>query len=553
MSMALFAHRHFFLRAGGCDLAATCVLPATAVTGGALLILPCVEERKGVLPVFMQTARALAAGGIAALLFDFSGCGDSEGDFASTDPAAFESECSAALKWLAENLPEVPLFVIGARVGALLAARLADVRDDVAAAALWSPVSGKDFVRQLLQRRMVNDMVAYGKALESRAELKKRLQRGETVDLDGYPISGAFYAWLQDLQPLPLKQPVLVFAGGHDEKTAAAFCGSDHAAISDLRYPPFWNTVGHVDMRDLTAATVAWLRALPHGPAIAPRLPPVLPAATPNAELAMLGDPAKPLSVIWDLADGPIRGGALFLHGWSGDRTGPHRLFTRFARLLTKKNGFLCLRPDFIGRGFSSGASGDASIALMTENAQTALDALRERLPSGTPVTVIGICSGCKVALTLAARNPDIAKLLLWSPESMGSLRSPATGLRKTFAMLKSYARKLLRPETWRKLVTGKVQGGMVAKALVRQEKRSPEEAAQENIALKLFRSFRNPVLFVFGGSDPDAVGSRAAYERYCRANAIPHSTHVIPHAGHSFYSERWTRELFDASMPFMT
>ena len=549
--MSHFIQKSFFFTVDGNRLAATCALPAAA-TGGALLIPPFAEERKGVLPVYVQTARSLADAGIAALLFDFYGCGDSDGDFASTDPAAFEIECSAALEWLAATLPGLPLFVIGARAGAMLAARLAAARGDVAAAVLWSPVSGADFARQLLQRHMVNDMVAYGKARESRSALEARLRQGQTVDLDGYPVSGAFYAWLQELRPLPLAAPALVFSGGHDAKTAEAFCGGGHATLPDLRYPPFWNTVGHVDTRGLAAATVAWLRALPHGRAVAPCLPPALPASTQTAELASFGDPEEPISVIWDLADGPVRGGALFLHGWSGDRTGPHRMFTRFARLLAR-NGFLCLRPDFIGRGLSGGGSGDASIALMTENAQTALDTLRRRLPTGSPIAVVGICSGCKVALTLAVRNPDIARLLLWSPESMGSLRSPATGPRKTFAALKNYARKLLRPETWRKLAAGKVQTGMVAKALVKQEKRSAAEAIREDAALKLFRGFRNPVCFVFGGSDPDAPGSRAAYARYCHAHGIPHETHLIAHAGHSYYSERWTRELFEASMAFLT
>lgn len=527
------------------------MLPETAA-GGALLIQPFVEERKGTLPVFVQTARALAAEGIAALLFDFSGCGDSEGDFAATAPASFESECAAALDWLAGVCPGLPRFVIGARTGALLAARLAAARGDVAAIALWSPVNGADFIRQLLQRRMVNDMVAYGKARESRAALEEHWRNGQAVDLDGYAVTGAFYTWLQELRPQPVGVPALALSGGHDAKTLSACCNGTSATIPELRYPPFWNTVGHVDTRALTGTTVAWLAArLPDRQSAPCRLP-LLAAATMNAELADLGGTEKQLSASWDLPAAPARGGVLFLHGWSGDRTGPHRLFTRCARLLAQK-GFLCLRPDFIGRGFSGGDSNDASIALMAANAQTALDALRQRLPPGAPLAVIGICSGCKVALTLAARNQDLAKLLLWSAESMGSLRSPVTGLRKTLNTLNTYMRKLLKPETWRKLVTGRVQTGMVAKALVSQEKRSAAEAVQEDAALKLFRDFRNPVCFIFGGSDPDAAGSRSAYERYCRANKIPHSSQVIPHAGHSFYSEQWTRELLEASIPFMS
>ncbi len=547
--MDSFIQISFFLPVNGNHLAATCFLPGAAA-GGALLIQPFVEERKGTLPVFVQTARALAAEGITALLFDFSGCGDSECDFEAAAPSTFETECAAALDWLAAVCPGLPLFVIGVRTGALLASRLAAARGDVAAVALWSPVSGTDFIRQLLQRRMVNDMVAYGKAQESRVVLEKLLRQNFTVDLDGYLITGAFYVWLQELCPQSVNVPTLAVSGGHDRKTLSAH--DSHTTTSELRYPPFWNTVGHVDMGALITMTVTWLLDRVRDQQSVPCRLPALADATPTTAFEDFGSIVKPFSAVWNLPTAPVRGGALFLHGWSGDRTGPHRLFTSCARLLTQK-GILCLRPDFIGRGLSGGKSGEASIALMAENAQTALDYLRQHLPSGAPIAVIGICSGCKVALTLAACNQDIAKLLLWSAESMGSLRSPATGLRKTINVLNIYMRKLLKPEIWRKIMTGRVQTGMVAKALVSQEKRSAEEAHQEDAVLKHFRSYRNQVCFVFGGSDPDAAGSLRAYERYCRINKIPHQVRVIPHAGHSFYSEPWTRELFETSIPFLS
>ena len=168
-------------------------------------------------------------------------------------------------------------------------------------------------------------------------------------------------------------------------------------------------------------------------------------------------------------------------------------------------------------------------------------------------MALVAICSGCKVAITLTANNPDVSKLLLWSPESMGALRSSATGIRKTLSALATYARKLARPETWKKILSGKVQTGLVTKALVKQETRSAEEAAWENGELKRFRAYRNPVCCVFGGSDPDAPGSSRAYARYCRRNHIPHEISTIPHAGHSYYSEDWTRELFNISLRFLS
>ncbi len=531
-------------------MSATCFVPDT-VRGAVLCVPPLVEERKGALPAFVQTARALAAQGFATLLVDLRGCGDSDGAFEEQDPEGFERDCDAAWSWLAVRFANVPRAALGLRCGALLALRLAARRPDMSACLLWAPVSGSDFIRQLLQRRMVNDMVAYGKAREGRADLDARLRGGGCVDLDGYTVTGALYAWLHALTPLPCPVPLCVGSGGHDPRTAEA-CAASNAATASLpvRYPPFWNTVGHVDLAALITTSVDWLSGHLKGPPVAaPALS--LPAQTAGSELITLPTADGAVRAVLDRPSGTPRAGALFLHGWSGDRTGPHRLFTCFARRLAAR-GDLCLRPDFIGRGLSDGAASQASIAGMADAARAALAELRARLPAGAPVRVIAICSGCKVAVTLAADNPGIDRLALWSAESMGDLRSAATGLRKTGAMLLTYARKLTRPETWRKLLSGKVQTGMVTKALVKQETRSAAEAAWENGVLARFRAFRRPVLFVFGGSDPDAPGSRAAYERYCRTHGIPHQTHLIAHAGHSYYGEAWTRELFEQTLAFL-
>jgi len=546
----------FFLTSGGRPLSATFFAP-DKICGAVLFVPPFCEERKGALPVFVQTARALAERQVAALLFDFAGCGDSAGDFETVPPETFEADCESAWGWLKQVFPSVPCAVLGLRTGALLAARLAARHPDTAALGAWSPVTGDDFIRQLLQRRMVNDMVAYGKARESRATLEDTLRLSESsIDLDGYLVTGSFCAWLRSLTPLPIRAPALVFSGGHDGKTRAAFAAlSQNTQCPETRYPPFWNTVGHVDLAGLTRETAAWLAAQLSQGRAAPDVP-ATPLPSPcvscaGAELLTLPGTAA-VRAILDTPSAPPHAGALFLHGWSGDRTGPHRLFTRFARQLAPR-GFLCLRPDFTGRGLSDGEASAASISGMAENAQTALDALRGRLPPGAPVVVIAICSGCKVAVTLAANNQNLFRLLLWSPESMGSLRSAATGSRKTWGALAAYTRKLLRPETWKKLLSGNVQAGLVAKALVKHETRSAEEALQEDGTLRKFRTFRNPVLLVFGGSDPDAAGSGRAYARYCRAFGIPYDTHTVPHAGHSYYSEVWTDELFDVSLRFLS
>lgn len=516
----------FELSSGELQLSATLFTPEGGLRGAVLLVFPLAEERKGALPFFVAFARSLAASGFASLLFDFAGTGDSEGDFADLPEGQFRDDLAAAHEWLRTRYPDLPLFLCGLRTGAVLAQQYATAHPDFKKVVCWSPVAGKDFVNQLLQRRMVNDMVAYGKARASRAALLEALEAGRSVDLDGYIFSPAVYRTLKALTACDPGVPVFT-------------------TPATVKYPPFWNTVGHVDLDGLIRET---LLQITEDSAFAAHPQNAASSALP-ASCTGETDGAR---YIWDKPQGTPRAGLLFLHGWSGDRTGPHRLFVQFARQMAK-NGTLCLRVDFLGRGLSDGDASSASIAGMTETAEACLAELRRALPVGAPVQVAAICSGCKVAITLAAAHPELDRLLLWSAESMGSLRAGATNRRKRWHTLLTYAKKLTSPETWKKLLTGRVNSKLVAKALAQKaEVRSAEEAAAEDATLEKFRDYRRQVHFFFGGSDPDAKGSAAAYEAFCKKNKIPFSLDWIPNAGHSYYGAAWTRQLLDFSERYL-
>lgn len=524
----------FFLVSGTYRIAVTAFLPTDRPRGVLLFIPPFVEERKGALPFFVSTARAMGERAFASILFDFAGTGDSEGDFPQVPFSQLETDIETVVNWINGRFANIPLIFCGLRAGAILAQRSAARFPSCRALVTWSATPGKSFFRELLQRRMVNDMIAYGKARANRSELEEKLKNGESVDLDGYVVSSDFYHGIQDLVPVPVSCP-------------------SFAAPQETRYPPFWNTIGHVDLDDLIQETAAWLeRTIPDTSTqheTQADLPPAM--ERDFGELSVKdakNETARTCRLAWERPKGQPTAGALFLHGWSGDRTGPHRLFVRFARELAGK-GVLALRPDWIGRGLSDGRATDASIAGMAETAQLALDALRRELPENAPIRLVAICSGCKVAITLASRNQDLSELTLWSPESMGSLRAKSTGRRKLLHTVAAYGKKLFRLETWKKILHGKVNTNLVAKALVNQEVRSAEEAKQEDRSLEAFRTFRHPVRMIFGGSDPDAKGSREAYTRFCEKNQIPYSVETIPHAGHSYYGEEWTSQLFRLSL----
>lgn len=542
------------------------VEPPGGARAAILMAAPLVEERKASLRAMVDAARLLAREAACAVLrFDYRGCGDAGGVFEDFAPGEWIADIQAASAWLAARLPGVPQVWLGIRAGALLLSQAAPAGAP-AALLLWEPVEGAEFLRQLLQRRMVNDMLAYGRARVGRAALESAWERGETVDLDGFAVSARQSAQLRALRFLPFGGAGLQLVTGPDSRAAEALAAAaPRLQRRDLRLAPFWNSVGHVDTGTLAQASADWLRAafaLPP-PAQVAAVP--HPSPTPSAAAAGLRsdsplDPAaveRPVTIALGdatlrgiLHPAPdtgrsVRGGVLFLGGWSGDRQGPHRIFVQHARQLAAAR-WTCLRCDYRGRGESDGEVAQATIATMTDDACAAVRWLAERLPAGAPIVLIAICSGCKVAIATAARQPAVSALVLWSAEAMGSMRARDTNLRKTLGALRAYGRKLLRPESWRKLLRGQVRTEMVGKALMRHETRSPEEARAEDAVLARFRGFRGPLLFVYGGSDPDAPAASAAYRRFCRRHGLRHAMEHIAHAGHSYYGLEWSRRLLE-------
>jgi pimeloyl-ACP methyl ester carboxylesterase len=209
------------------------------------------------------------------------------------------------------------------------------------------------------------------------------------------------------------------------------------------------------------------------------------------------------------------------------------------------------LRVDFRGRGASGGPTAECGIATMTEDALAGLAFVRSSFP-GRRAVVLGICSGAKVAIGTTVADNQIAGLALWSAEALGDLREGSTNTRKTASALATYARKLARPATWKKLLTGKVDTKSVRNAVLSHETRSEEEAIRENDILQHFRGFRKPVLFVYGGNDPDTELAGRNYAQFCRDNKIPHQSHVIPEANHSFYSLDWERQVLDLTCQWL-
>ncbi|MBN2302034.1 MAG: alpha/beta fold hydrolase [Lentisphaerae bacterium] len=225
----------------------------------------------------------------------------------------------------------------------------------------------------------------------------------------------------------------------------------------------------------------------------------------------------------------------LFLHGWSGCRIGPHRMFVKTARRMCEA-GYACLRFDFRGRGESDGETKDGSIQNMISDTTCAIDYMRKQTPDNK-ILLLGICSGCKVAIGAAVRSSAPSALVLWSPEPMGWLRNSSLNRQKSAFALRQYLRKLMHPATWRKILTCRVNTRLVGKALFQHESASALEIRAESELLSQFQTFGGKILCMYGTNDPDTAISMPGYADFCSKHGIPHNHHLVQDASHSYYS----------------
>ena len=170
--------------------------PPQGPARGAVLHVPAhAEEMNKSRRMVARQARLLAAQGVAVLLLDLYGCGDSEGLSGDARWEIWRQDVLLALDWLRAATPG-PLSLWGLRLGALLALDAAQDRTDLAAVLLWHPVTeGAAYLTQFLRLRLAADMLNPGAGASGGTEaLRRLLADGASLDIAGYTMSPALAA-----------------------------------------------------------------------------------------------------------------------------------------------------------------------------------------------------------------------------------------------------------------------------------------------------------------------------------------------------------------------
>jgi pimeloyl-ACP methyl ester carboxylesterase len=125
----------------------------------------------------------------------------------------------------------------------------------------------------------------------------------------------------------------------------------------------------------------------------------------------------------------------------------------------------------------------------------------------------------------------------------------------KRWHIVGEYIRKLFRAQTWRKLFSGKLQFGMIKRALISGGKGAGEDGAEIDERIdwrQRFVNFDGEVFYIYGGNDPVAETSVEYYESLSRRANRPFHSHVVEGANHAFYSVAWEEEVMATTLEWL-
>jgi pimeloyl-ACP methyl ester carboxylesterase len=163
-----------------------------------------------------QLAVQLSHSGFHVLRFDYLGCGDSAGEPHVGSPSQWMADIATAIDELRDTSEVRRVGLIGLRLGATLAARAAERRDDVEAVVMWDPVldGGRHLEDlQLLQRSWLKD----------RPGSRKFAFQQQVSEVIGFPVTDALRAelgktTLEEAAPAAPRRIVVLDSEDHESQ-----------------------------------------------------------------------------------------------------------------------------------------------------------------------------------------------------------------------------------------------------------------------------------------------------------------------------------------------
>lgn len=181
-----------FINHEGHELSARLELPADQHPRAYAIFAHCFTCNKN-LPAATNIARALASAGIAVMRFDFTGLGQSEGEFAKTNFSTNITDILAAHQYLSESY-QAPKLLIGHSLGGAAMVYAASQLDSVLGVVTIGSPSQPQHVTHLLAEAL-EDIKERGKAEVSIAGRKFTIERHFIDSLQGLDLAQIVRDW----------------------------------------------------------------------------------------------------------------------------------------------------------------------------------------------------------------------------------------------------------------------------------------------------------------------------------------------------------------------
>jgi len=266
---------HEFVDIDGESLYVATYLPNEPPRAAAVFCLPIHEEQKSAYRPSVDAARAAADAGCACARFHYAGTDDSSGDVLLLTMERMAQDIVGVSELLRVRTGVERIALVGIRLGAAAALMAAEGLAGLAGVLAVEPVqNGGTYLSRVMTRRKIRKMVTAAEgATEAEAAPAPTSSepRDEVIDFDGHPISAAQRASLEQLslaeRTARLEAPVLILEVAARDRTSKA---AEDLAVSltsrgarvatrTLVAEPFWNSLGVIDLPELTEAVVSFV------------------------------------------------------------------------------------------------------------------------------------------------------------------------------------------------------------------------------------------------------------------------------------------------------
>lgn len=235
---------------------------------------PFAEEKNMSHAVVVKAARMFAASGIPVFRFDFSGCGDSEGDLRFSSMDDWQQDLNTAIEVFLKETGLSKCLLWGLRLGAGFALLRQQSGSDIAGLILWQPVW--DFsvhIKQFL-RRAISSQISKGREGDAGLNLDDDLQRDGLKHIIGYPITKDLCDSFNSMgnQPANVVPSVPAFILSISLMEQPGFAIKKYAerlkeagsliTLQHIAAEPFWDRYWQWECEKSVEATLQWLQDL---------------------------------------------------------------------------------------------------------------------------------------------------------------------------------------------------------------------------------------------------------------------------------------------------